>query len=101
MKVLVADDDALNVAILKKFFTARNMDVETAFDGAEALEKFKNDDYDLVITDIVMPKVEGIEIIGEIRNHSNHIKIIAMSSDANAGRSSLLKIAETMGEIYA
>lgn len=97
MNVLIADDDALNVAILSKFFTARGIEVTTAYDGQEALEKFKQDHYVLVITDIVMPKVEGIEIIGEIRNQSNNIKIIAMSSDADAGRSSLLKIAETMG----
>ncbi len=97
MKVLIVDDDAINVAILAKFFTSQGMQVSTAYDGAEALRLLEETQFDLVVTDILMPKVEGIEIIGEIRNQNADIPIIAMSSDGDAGYTSLLTIAKTMG----
>ena len=56
MKILVVDDEMLIRNVLREYLTLENYEVEEASDGDEAITFFKNNDYDLVIMDVMMPK---------------------------------------------
>ncbi|HLD44637.1 MAG TPA: sigma-54 dependent transcriptional regulator, partial [bacterium] len=66
-KILVVDDEAAIKKALTKFLTSQEYDVDSASDGAEAVELAKNKIYDLVITDLKMPNMTGIELITELK----------------------------------
>ncbi len=80
MKVLVVDDNILDRKYIK-YLLENNLGIksETAKDGLEALNKIKSHHFNIVITDIVMPKIEGIELVEQIKNISPDTKIIAVS----------------------
>ncbi len=82
MRVLVVDDNIIDRRLVKCTLQNRlNIVAETAKDGLEALNRIKCEPFDLVITDIVMPKVEGIELINHIQSISPATKIIAISGN--------------------
>jgi diguanylate cyclase (GGDEF)-like protein len=62
--------------VLKDFFNY----VDTAVDGLEAYEMLQQQDYDLIITDINMPNMNGIDLIAKIRNDDNNIAILVLSA---------------------
>ena len=66
-KILVVDDEPRNVKILQIQLEARGYIVNTAGDGAEALEVIKNETPDLILLDINMPKVDGYEVLAKAR----------------------------------
>jgi len=80
IKVLyVEDNDAVRedtVELLKEFFDR----IETAPNGFEGLEKFKKEKFDLVITDINMPEMNGIEMIKEIKKIDKRVPIIVITA---------------------
>ncbi|MCD4727701.1 MAG: response regulator, partial [Pirellulales bacterium] len=67
MKILVADDEKIKRVTLANDLTAQGHDVVTVGDGAEALEKLAADRFDVVVTDLKMPKVDGIELLKHIK----------------------------------
>ncbi len=67
MKILVADDEKIKRVTLANDLAAQGHDVVTASDGAEALEKLAADRFDVVVTDLKMPKVDGIELLKRIK----------------------------------
>jgi two-component system alkaline phosphatase synthesis response regulator PhoP len=66
-KILVADDDAVTNLFVKSLLEDRGHQVLTAEDGASALQLIRSERPDLVVTDLVMPFRNGLEIIREIR----------------------------------
>jgi len=66
-KVLVVDDDKEIVETLQKILIQEEYNVVAAFDGEEALVKLKSDNPDIILLDIVMPKLNGFEVLKEIR----------------------------------
>ncbi len=62
---------------LKKIFTS----VDVAVDGKEGLEKYTNSNYDIVITDILMPNMSGLELIHHMHTHNEKQAIIIISGD--------------------
>jgi YesN/AraC family two-component response regulator len=81
------------VAVLAK----NKYTVLEASDGKEAITKFKPSITDLIITDIIMPNVEGLKLIMKIREIKPEIKIIAISGGGKAGPGSYLNIAKALG----
>lgn len=67
MKVLIADDEPMLREILRELVAMRGHDVILASDGKEALELFKKETPDLVISDIIMPQMDGLKFLSEIR----------------------------------
>jgi PAS domain S-box-containing protein/putative nucleotidyltransferase with HDIG domain len=65
--VLITDDDVANRALLETLFSAAGYHVDMANDGQEALEAAKNGDFDLIISDILMPRMDGYRLCLEIR----------------------------------
>ena len=66
-RILVADDEPAIRKVVRDALEREGHQVETAVDGQEALERFAEGPYDLVVTDLAMPRVDGIELVKEIR----------------------------------
>ena len=77
--ILVVDDNLMMRRLIMNLFPEQNMAFDEAADGNEGLEKIRQHNYDLVITDIVMPGMEGIEMIIQAKKQFPELKIIAMS----------------------
>ncbi|MFZ5803037.1 MAG: response regulator [Candidatus Omnitrophota bacterium] len=60
-KILIVDDDPNIVKLIKNRFVANGFDALTAFDGEEALEKARSEKPDLILLDIMMPRLDGTE----------------------------------------
>ncbi|MDE7204950.1 MAG: response regulator transcription factor [Lachnospiraceae bacterium] len=70
-KVLVVDDEKLIVKGLRFSLEQDDMEVECAYDGEEALEMAKNKKYDIILLDIMLPKLTGLEVCQQIREFSD------------------------------
>ncbi len=66
-KILVAEDDKLISGSLCEALRASGYETDAAFDGEEALKKIKEDKPDLVLLDILMPKLDGISVLWELK----------------------------------
>ena len=65
--ILIIDDEGLVTKTLKKLLTKAGYNAVVTSSGGEAMEKIKAEDFDLVVCDIRMPEIDGIETIGKIR----------------------------------
>lgn len=83
--ILVVEDEYDIRELLKEFLTEAGYDVVTAEDGLEALEKFKSFNYNLIILDIMIPKIDGYVLCEIIRKESNVpiIMLTALDSEEN------------------
>ena len=70
-KVLVVDDEKLIVKGIRFSLEQDGMGVDTAYDGEEALQKASSQEYDLILLDIMLPKLTGFEVCQQIREFSN------------------------------
>lgn len=61
MKILIVDDSAVNLSFLRALLTASAHEVVSAFDGLEALEALRRDPCDLIVSDILMPRLDGFQ----------------------------------------
>ena len=66
--ILVIDDEKMVLNVIETALTAFGYNVEIAKDGTEGIRKFDEGIYDLVITDLIMPNIDGIGVIHHIRN---------------------------------
>lgn len=66
-KILVIDDSKLNRAVIKKTLSQLNMEIDEASDGMEGLEKFKSNEFDLVLVDIIMPNLDGFGFLARFK----------------------------------
>jgi len=79
MRILVCDDDREIVEAIEIYLVQEGFDVEKAYDGEEAIEALKKDNIDLLIIDVMMPKLDGIRATLQIRKDSS-IPIIILSA---------------------
>ncbi|MFA6172520.1 MAG: response regulator [Kiritimatiellales bacterium] len=99
--ILVVDDDTGITTVIREMLTRLHYDVLTAKDGKEALEKLALGPVDLVVTDIIMPEMDGIDLIIAIQRTFPRVRIIAMSGGgAEAGPKAYLKSARQLGAAY-
>lgn len=80
-KILLIEDEAAIRRVLIKILTEENdtYEVEEASDGLEGIEKIKDQDYDLVLCDIKMPKMDGVEVLEAIKKIKPEIPIVMIS----------------------
>lgn len=82
-KILIVENDQLNIKILNLIFVNENYLVSNSFDGNEAFENYVNNDFDIIITDISMPGLNGYELARKIRelpdSGKSRVPIIAIS----------------------
>ena len=98
--ILLIDDEKLILDFLKERLMFEGFNVRTAIDGIEGMKLFNDNQIDLVITDIVMPRKEGIETIIEMQKICPDIKIIAMSGGGHNLSEDCLEIANHSGAKY-
>jgi DNA-binding response OmpR family regulator len=78
-RVLVVDDEKLIVKGLRFSLEQDDMEVDCAYDGEEALEKANNNKYDIILLDIMLPKLTGLEVCQQIREFSD-VPIIMLTA---------------------
>ena len=66
-KILIADDNIPNIELLDAYLSGRDYEIETAEDGTETLEKVKSFAPDLILLDIMMPKLSGFEVCEKLK----------------------------------
>ncbi|HPF70531.1 MAG TPA: sigma-54 dependent transcriptional regulator [Candidatus Krumholzibacteria bacterium] len=79
-RILIVDDEATIRSSLQESLAADGYDVETAESGEEALARCHNQVFDLVITDLKLPGVSGLEILQALRNQGNETPVIMMTA---------------------
>lgn len=92
-KILVVDDNLMMRRLIRNVFRDDRLDITEARNGLEGLQLVRENSFDLVITDIVMPEMEGLEFIIQLRKLEPKIKIIAISG----GKPYFLYIAKKLG----
>lgn len=80
-KILIIEDEAAIRRVLVKILSEENdtYQVEEAQDGTEGIEKIKNDDFDLILCDIKMPKMDGVEVLEIVKKLKPEIPIVMIS----------------------
>ena len=94
-RILIVDDDPLVRKMLERSLGGAGHTVVPAADGREARERIAVEPIDLVITDIDMPEVDGLQIIASLRREKIAVPILALS--ARSGRDSRLNMATAFG----
>jgi DNA-binding response OmpR family regulator len=82
-KILVVDDDILVLEALRELLVADGYEVATATRGQEALETMEREHFDLVVLDVVMPKMTGFDVCRQIRtrdDEKSRVKIIVLTA---------------------
>ncbi len=97
MKILVAEDNHVNAMVLTRFLTKWNIESKVAKDGAEALAMLTKENFDIVLMDIQMPNIDGVEATKIIRQSQEemikNIPVVAFTADASVDtHKELLKI---------
>ena len=82
MNVLVVDDSTLTQRIICHSLDSLPIFLITANNGKEALEVYKKESIDLILTDILMPEMDGVELIHNVREIDNDIPVIALDYEA-------------------
>ncbi len=80
LKVLIAEDNKINMMVARKFLNKWNITTAEAVNGVEALDKFYNNDYDILLIDLEMPEMDGYETIKRIREKNKTIPAIAFTA---------------------
>jgi FixJ family two-component response regulator len=78
-KILIVDDESIVRRNFKRVLDDQGYEVNTAADGIEALELLGKDDYNLIITDMKMPRMSGIEVLKKVRDGFPHIAVVVVT----------------------
>jgi len=97
IRILVIDDDEGVRAMLQRMLEREDYEVSVAVDGLDAERWLREETFDIVITDILMPDKEGIETIIDLRKHHATTKIIAISGGGRGGPEHYLRSAKSFG----
>ncbi len=98
--ILIIDDDTKLREALRQFFDDADYRVLEAANGKNALNILKDESPELVITDIFMAEMDGVEVIMNIRENYPKIKIIAMSGGSQIAAPDCLDAASDLGAAY-
>ena len=96
-KILVVDDDVATRYMLRFLLEKEQHQVFEAEDGEVGLQQFREIQPDIVITDIIMPKKEGISLIKELRAEKSHLPVIAITSDVHGRAKEFLELSRQVG----
>jgi CheY-like chemotaxis protein len=83
MKILLADDDIVTRIVLESILKKACYDVTLCANGEEAIEELKQSPFDLLVTDLIMPKKDGIAVMEFIKQYNLGIPILAISAGDN------------------
>lgn len=86
MKIMLVEDDMEISKMLKDYLKTENFEVASAVDGEEACVKWSKDTFDLVLLDLMIPKISGMDVMQHIRQDSTVPIIIISAKDADADK---------------
>ena len=95
--ILVVDDDDMMREFVRELLKINNFTITEANNGKAGLKEFRENTPDLVLTDIIMPEMEGISFIRELRAHNKEIPIIAMTGNVHGRMEEFLNISTQLG----
>jgi len=97
--ILCVDDEPANLKLLEKIFVPRGYEVVTAATGEEALRKVKTMPLDLILMDLMLPGMDGLQVSRKIKANKNAKNIPIIMLTAHTGVESFIK--SLTGEVYA
>ncbi len=97
IRLLIIDDDIIMREIIKESLIEYPIHVDEATNGIEGIKKIRENNYDVVLTDIIMPEKEGLELIMELKSTTVDIKIIATTSGGSFSANEYLSMARELG----
>jgi CheY-like chemotaxis protein len=78
-RILVVDDESYIRDLVRETLRARHYESATAANGVEALDILRREKFDIVVTDVVMPGMAGLELVKQIRKVHPHIRVIVLT----------------------
>jgi CheY-like chemotaxis protein len=96
-KVLFVDDDPAVRALVRQMLERVGYEVEVAGDGAAAVSAFRSRPADVVVCDLFMPEMNGIEVMTELAREFMGVRVVAVSGGGFEGRVDLLPAARLLG----
>jgi CheY-like chemotaxis protein len=94
LRILLAEDNPINQAVARAILEAAGASIQAVGNGAEALERLRAETFDLVLMDVHMPTMDGIEAVQRLRAGQAgpaDLPVIALTADAMAGEAARLK----------
>jgi len=79
-KIMIVDDETEICNFLKEFFEDREFEVSTAASGEEALEKIEKENPKILLLDVTMPGIDGLEVLREVKERYPYIKVIMVTA---------------------
>lgn len=96
-KILIIEDEAIMRELYEKVLVNAGFLVEFAFDGFEGIKKVKEKKYDLVLLDIMLPKLTGLDVLKELRKEKDSMKTLKIYMLSNLGQESIVNEAMSLG----
>lgn len=96
-KILIAEDDFFIRDIYSKVFSLAGYDVQIAVDGADAFEKIKTIPFDMILLDIMMPRMTGIDVLKSVRTLTIPAKSTPIFIITNLGQQNVIEEAFKLG----
>ena len=96
-KILIVEDDPAVRLLIKTKLEQDGYQVSKTRDGQEGVDSYKKDGADIVISDILMPVKDGLEVIQELRKDNSEVRLIAMTINDEEGEVGYLHLAEEYG----
>lgn len=86
MKALIVDDSLINLKVASKLIEHEGYEVETVTSGFECLKKVKENKYDVIFMDIMMPEMDGVETFKKLQEIGDfNIPVVTLTADAASG----------------
>jgi CheY-like chemotaxis protein len=98
-RILIIDDELVIRDLVVDILEREGYETVAATDGNEGIRIYRENPADLIITDLIMPKKEGIETIMELHRDFQNVKVIAMSGGGMNDPDLYLQIAKTIGAV--
>lgn len=95
-RVLVVDDDAVLARVYGRALVAAGFVVDVAVDGAEAFARLLAGTYDVILSDICMPRMDGLDLLKEAQRMRPHVPVVLMTARPDV---QLYAVAERMGSV--
>lgn len=80
MKILIVEDNRDLVQVLSEGFVENGFTVDSAFDGTEGLHKIRNSEYDCIVLDIMLPEMDGYEVVEKAREEGKDTPVIMLTA---------------------